>query len=424
MVIQPKSNNDIDMTISKPALTKSRIDKASPMEKDYFLWDSDLTGFGLKISKGGRKSYVVKYRIGTGRRAPSKRMTIGQHGSPWTVKEARDEARRILGRVANGENPAADRQAVKKQLTVSELCDEYIANGMKTKKQSTISTDKGRIKRHIKPLIGNLRINDVTRRHVKRLMNDIADGKSSVDIRTGHRGRAIVKGGKGTASRTIGLLGGIFSYAVDQDLVPSNPVKGVKRFADKSGERYLSQSELMMLGDVLRKADENPMAIAILKLLIFTGARKGEIESLKWEMVDFEGGYLRLPESKTGEKTIHLNAGALKVLREYTPMKISSYVFPAVKGEKYYLGTPKVWKIIRERANITDVRLHDLRHSFASIAVSGGASLPMIGALLGHKSPTTTQKYAHLQDDPLKSANQRVGNILQASIMPLALKEK
>lgn len=412
------------MTMSKPVLTKSRIDRATPLEKDYFLWDSDLTGFGLKVSKGGRKSYVVKYRVGTGRRAPSRRMTIGQHGSPWTVKQARDEARKLLGRVANGENPAADRQTEKKQLTVSELCDDYIANGMKAKKPSTIATDKGRIERHIKPLIGKLRINDVTRKHVKRLLNDIADGKSAVDVKTGHRGRSIVKGGKGTASRTIGLLGGIFSYAVDQDFVDANPVKGVKRFPDKSGERYLSQSELMTLGDVLREADENPMAIAILKLLIFTGARKGEIESLKWEMVDFEGGYLRLPESKTGEKTIHLNAGALKVLSEYTPMKVSSYVFPAVKGVKYYLGTPKVWKIVKERANLTDVRLHDLRHSFASIAVSGGASLPMIGALLGHKSTTTTQKYAHLQDDPLKTTNQRIGDILQASLAPLALRKK
>ena len=204
--------------MSKPSLTKSRIDRANPLEKDYFLWDGDVTGFGLKISKGGRKSYVVKYRVGTGRKAPSRRMTIGQHGSPWTVKQAREEAKRILGKVANGENPAEDRQNEKKQLTVSELCDDYIANGVRAKKPSTIATDKGRIERHIKPLIGKMRINDVTRKHVKRLMNDIADGKTATDIKTGHRGRAIVKGGKGTASRTIGLLGGIFSYAVDQDL--------------------------------------------------------------------------------------------------------------------------------------------------------------------------------------------------------------
>ena len=408
--------------MSKPSLTKSRIDRANPLEKDYFLWDGDVTGFGLKISKGGRKSYVVKYRVGTGRKAPSRRMTIGQHGSPWTVKQAREEAKRILGKVANGENPAEDRQNEKKQLTVSELCDDYIANGVRAKKPSTIATDKGRIERHIKPLIGKMRINDVTRKHVKRLMNDIADGKTATDIKTGHRGRAIVKGGKGTASRTIGLLGGIFSYAVDQDLLDINPVRGVKRFSDKSGERFLSQAELVTLGNVLVNAGDNPMAIAIVKLLVFTGARKGEIESLTWKMVDFEGGCLRLPDSKTGEKTIHLNAGALQVLNEYKPMKVSNFVFPAVKSDGYYLGTPKVWKILRQRADLTDVRLHDLRHSFASIAVSAGASLPMIGALLGHKSTSTTQKYAHLQDDPLKATNQRVGDVLELALLSKAKK--
>ena len=153
------------------------------------------------------------------------------------------------------------------------------------------------------------------------------------------------------------------------------------------------------------------MAIVIIKLLIFTGARKSEIESLTWQMVDFEGGYLRLPESKTGYKVIHLNAGALQVLNDYMPMKKSKFVFPAVKGIDYYEGTPKVWQNIRRQAKRENVRLHDLRHSFASIAVSGGASLPMIGALLGHKSTTTTQRYAHLQDDPLKVTNERVGDI-------------
>ncbi|MGJ8562464.1 MAG: tyrosine-type recombinase/integrase [Alphaproteobacteria bacterium] len=412
------------MAKSTSTLTKARIDRAAPKQKDYFLWDGDLTGFGLKVSKGGRKSYVVKYRVGTGRKAPSKRMTIGQHGSPWTVKLARDEARKILGRVANGENPAEDRQAEKKQLTVNELCDAYIVKAAKFKKPSTLATDKGRIERHIKPLIGKKRINDITRKHIKRLLNDIADGKTAVDVKTGHRGRAIVKGGKGTASRTVGLLGGIFSYAVDQDLLESNPVRGVKRFADKSNQRFLNQVELLTLGGVLQDADVNPMALAILKLLIFTGARKGEIETLTWKMVDFEGGYLRLPDSKTGEKVIHLNAGALQVLNEYMPMKVSEFVFPAVKGDSYYLGTPKVWKTLKQQAGLSDVRLHDLRHSFASIAVSGGASLPMIGALLGHKNTTTTQKYAHLQDDPIKATNQRVGAILQASLMPKAINAK
>lgn len=397
-------------------LTKSLIDRSTPSERDYFLWDSDVTGFGLKVSKGGRKSYVVKYRVGTGRRAPSRRMTIGQHGSPWTVKMARDEARKVLGRVAMGQDPAKDKQEEKKQLTVSELCDQYLEHGAKSKKASTLATDKGRIERHIKPLLGKKRIKQVTRKDIRKFLNDVADGKTASDQRTGLRGRSIVKGGKGTASRTVGLLGGIFTYAVDLDLVDTNPVRGVKRFPDNKGERFLSQQEIIRLGEVLNSINANPMAVVIIKLLMFSGARKGEIETLTWKMVDFQSSVLRLPDSKTGDKVIHLNAGALQLLNDYTPMLKSDFVFPAAKGDGYYQGTPKVWRLVRARANLHDVRLHDLRHSFASIAVSGGASLPMIGALLGHKNTSTTQRYAHLQDDPLKVTNERVGASLSSLI--------
>lgn len=184
-------------------------------------------------------------------------------------------------------------------------------------------------------------------------------------------------------------------------------------------DRYLSQQELVALGDALREGIEsglNPLAIAIIKLLIFTGARKGEIESLKWNEVDFNGGYLRLADSKTGQKAIPLNAGALEVLLALPRLDGSGYVFPAHRSDGWYLGTPKVWKIVRAMAGIEDVRLHDLRHSFASIAVSGGASLPIIGALLGHANAATTQRYAHLHDAPLRAASDAVGRQLSASL--------
>jgi len=160
----------------------------------------------------------------------------------------------------------------------------------------------------------------------------------------------------------------------------------------------------------------NPQAIAILKLLIFTGARKGEIETLKWADLDLESGYLRLSDSKTGQKAIPLNAGALEVLASLPQLVGSPYVFPAHRGDGHYEGTPKVWRIVRAKAGLEDVRLHDLRHSFASIAVSGGASLPIIGALLGHTNSATTQRYAHLHDDPLKAASEAVGNKIAASL--------
>ena len=400
-------------------LTKSTIDGAAPKEADYFLWDGELKGFGIKIARGGRKSYVCKYRVGNGRTAPTRRMTIGAHGSPWTVDQARSEARKLLGRAANGEDPAKEKQEEKRQITVAQLCDIYLENGVGTKKASTIATDRGRIERHIKPLLGRKKVPDVTRADIKRFLQDVASGKTSLDQKTGLRGRAIVTGGKGTATRTVGLLGGIFSYAFDCGLIETNPVRGVKRFADKKGHRYLSQHELVALGQALVDGEErglNPQALNILKLLVFTGARKGEIETLRWDAVDFDGGYLRLADSKTGQKAIPLNAGALEILSKLPRLKGSPFVFPAHRSEGHYEGTPKVWRIIRSMAGLDDVRLHDLRHSFASIAVSGGASLPIIGALLGHTDAATTQRYAHLHDDPLKAASEAVGGKIAAAM--------
>ena len=214
-------------------------------------------------------------------------------------------------------------------------------------------------------------------------------------------------------------MGGIFAYAVDRGLNEKSSVVGVKRFADKKGNRYLSQQEIVALGEALRKAEsegENPSALAILKLLVFTGARKGEIETLKWSEVDFASGYLKLADSKIGQKAIPLNAGALQVLNDQKRLLGNEHVFPAYRGLGHYGGTPKVWERIRSMAGLNDVRLHDLRHSFASIAVSGGASLPIIGALLGHAHSVTTQRYAHLSDDPLRAASDAVGSQIAASL--------
>jgi integrase len=395
------------------------VDAASAADRDTFLWDSEVTGFGLKVTPAGRKSYVCQYRLGGGRRGAVRRFTIGPHGSPWTVDTARAEARRILGAAANGEDPAAQKQDARRGLTVAELCDLYLTEGVATKKASTLATDRGRIERHIKPLLGNRKAAAVTRADVRGFLQDVAAGKTAADLKTKLHGRAIVKGGRGTATRTVGLLGGIFAYAVERGVTTDNPVRGVKRFADHKGERFLSEAELARLGAALRTlGDEgaNPYGLAIIKLLVFTGARRGEIEKLRWQEVDFGAGLLRLADSKTGQKAILLNPPALAVLSGIERVSTSPFVFPAGRSDGHFEGMVKVWRRVRARAGLSDVRLHDLRHSFASVAVASGASLPVIGALLGHGNASTTARYAHLSNDPLRAVNQAVGGRIAAAL--------
>lgn len=402
-------------------ITKATVDKATPKEADYFLWDSDLKGFGLKVAKGGRKSYVCKYRVGRGRSAPTRRVTIGAHGSPWTPDAAREEAKRLLGLAANGHDPAARRAAAKAELTVKDLCGLYLERGIGGKKASTVATDRGRITRHILPLLGHLKLSQVSRHTVKGFLEAVAAGKTAVDVKTGPGGRAIVRGGRGTATRTVGLLGGIFSFATELGLIEANPVIGVKRYKDKKNDRYLSAAEFAALGEALRAdtPSNHPYALAIIQLLAFTGARRGEIEKLKWSEVDFENEQLKLEDSKTGAKGLPLNVGALTVLRQIDRVAGSPWVFPATSGNGNYTGTPKVWRQVRVRAGLDDVRLHDLRHSFASIAVSQGTSLPIIGGLLGHAEPSTTNRYAHLHDNPIRSASQAVSDVIAGALLPV-----
>jgi integrase len=396
--------------VSSIRISKATVDAAKPEQRDAFFWDEQLKGFGLKVTPKGKKVYVCQYRVGGGASGASRRQTIGAHGI-LTPDEARSTAKQILGMAANGSDPALEKQSRRKQITVAELCDRYLAEGCGTKKASTLDTDRGRIERHIKPLLGRKKVPDVTRADIKRFLQDVAEGKTAIDVRTRKYGRARVSGGRGTASRTVGLLGGIFSFARDLELIGSNPVQGVKRFADKRSTRFLSEAELVSLGDALRAVSSggaNPSGIAVIRLLIFTGARKSEIEALQWSEVCFDQALLRLADSKTGQKTLLLNPGALSVLSELQCIDGSDFVFPASKGLGHYVGTPKVWGKVRNMAGLQNVRIHDLRHSFASVAVSMGASLPIIGALLGHRDAATTQRYAHLQDDPVRSATNAV----------------
>lgn len=396
-------------------ITKRVVDATKPGDRDSFLWDDALRGFGVKITPAGRRVYVLQYRI-NGR---LKRYTIGQHGS-WTPDAARKEAGRLLGAIAAGRDPAQEKADRKAELTVAELCELYIAEGNATKKGPTLALDKGRIKRHIVPLLGRKPVKSVTRGDVERCQQDIAKGKTATDVKTGWRGRAIVKGGKGAASRTISLLGAIFEFAVNRGLLTDNPVRGVKRFKDGRRERFLSGEELARLGDTLAaieaEGSEMPSVITALRLLVLTGARKWEVLSAKHEYVDWEHACLRLPDSKTGQKAIPLGAAALAVIDNAIHIDGNPYICPGEKPGAPFVGLQKAWKRIRARADLSNVRLHDLRHSFASVGASSGDSLVLIGALLGHRDQSTTARYAHLASDPVRAAADRISGKIAAAM--------
>ena len=400
-------------------LSNRLIESLSPEAKRYVVWDEARKGFGLRVEVSGLKTFLVRYRAaGGGRNAPSREMVIGRFGT-WNADDARKEAGKIFNQVDAGLDPAADRARKRTELTVAGLCELYLREGTANKKASTLAIDKGRIERHILPLLGKRLVSEIDSRDIKRFMQDVANGKTATDIKTKFRGRAIVQGGKGTAARTVGLLGGIFSFAIEEKMRTDNPVRGVKRYADNKGERFLSASELASLGEAIRQVEAkgaNKFAIAIIRLLTFTGARKSEITNLKWQEVDFERSCLFLADSKSGAKVVPLGAPALAVLSEQKPLEGTAYVFPAESGGLAFQGTEKVWRKIRQAAGLDGLRIHDLRHSFASAGLMAGDNLAIIGKLLGHADVKTTARYAHLADDPVKQAANRISSSIAAAM--------
>lgn len=400
-------------------ITKSFIDKLKPGEKDVFVYDTELKGFGLKVTPKGKKTFFVQYRLG-GRETYAKRKTLGVYGT-ISPDEARRDAKGYLGDIARGIDFVQKERDKRADITLSKLCDEYLKEGCSLKKSSTLATDKGRIERHIKPVLGKKMIKVITKSDVQKFMNDVASGKTAKVVKTKKHGLARVTGGKGTATRTLGLLGGIFSYAIDQGYLQDNPIRGVKRFKDKIFERFLSEKEFKKLGDVLREAENdgtNPNAIAIIRLLILTGCRLSEISTLKWKYIDEQYGYLRLPDSKTGQKLVPIGNAPIELLKIIPSTKGSEYLFPATNSlRKTYQGASKIWRSkIRKLAGLDDVRMQDLRHSFASVSAGGGDSLLVIGKILGHKDVKTTKRYTHLADGPLRSTVDRISSKIERSL--------
>jgi integrase len=395
-------------------LTKRVVDAVKAGESDTFVWDTEVRGFGLKITTRERKVYILQRRLN----GHLRRWTIGVHGSPWTPDAARSEANDLLRAVAHGEDPLEERRATKNAITVAELCDLYLRDGCATKKQSTINVDRGRIERHIKILLGRRRVADLSRPDVERFMVDVATGKSAIDVRTKSRGRSRVTGGKGTATRTVGLLGAVLSFAAARGFRNDNPARGIRRYKDRRIERYLTGDELSRLSGALARAQErgvNPYAIAAIKLLLLTGMRKSEVLTLRRSWIDFERGALRLPDSKTGAKAVPVGTTALDLLRDLPLIVGNPHVFVG-QGGGYVKGLQKIWKRVRTDAGLASLRLHDLRHHFISVGASGGESLYILGKVAGHKQAATTQRYAHLGEDPVRAAAERISGAIARSI--------
>lgn len=425
----------------KAKLTKGVVDRLESRDKDYIEWCGKLTGFGCRVWPSGKKVFIAQYRA-KGQSGPPKRVTVGTYGK-HTVEQARESATAILAKAELGEDVAGDRAKQKAVMSMADLCDEYLEKGLGAKKPSTVANDKGRIEGHVKPLLGRKRINDITKGDVANFLRDVANRKTARETTNDKGNRVVITGGKGTATRVLRMLGGIFSYAVDQGYIETNPRFGVKGYEENRHERWLTNEELQRLGDTLREAEtiglpwqfndgvkvkhrpvkpENQhevislYAVAAIRLLLLTGCRLREILHLRWQDVDMERGFLNLPTSKTGRKTVVLGAPALKVLADLPRVKGNPYVIVGESAEKPRSDLKRPWKRITDHAGLADLRLHDLLHSFASAGAASGMGLLMVGKLLGHSSPSTTQRYAHIADDPLRRASENVSKQIAAAL--------
>jgi integrase len=395
-------------------LTKRNIDGLIPGDKRYTAFDTDIAGFALRVSPDGAKSYAVKYRAAGVQRW----LTIGRHGRPWTPESARKEALRVLGEAAQGRDPASKKAADRRALTFAELCDLYLAEGTAHKKPSSLVSDRGRIERHLKPTIGRLRVDLITRADIERMQVAVAKGKTAMAKRRPQGGK-LVSGGPGAAAQCVILAAIVLQFAVDRGLRLDNPARGVKKHPIRKMQRFLSEVEMARLGEALaaeEKASGNPVAVGAIRLLALTGMRRGEVEQLLWRNVDIERGLLALDDSKTGAKVIYLSPPALVLLSGLPRFAGNDLVFPGKLSGRRCRAVGVVWERVRKAADLPGVRLHDLRHSYASTGAAASFGLPIIGKLLGHTQAATTLRYAHLSADPLRAANDAIGGKIAASM--------
>ena len=374
-------------------ITKRTVDALSPQERERVVWDDDLKGFGVRIHPSGRKVYIVKTRF----RGRTVKATIGPHGVV-TPAEARTRAAEIISDARAGKDPAAGRGATANEPTMRELgkrfLEEYVSSHCKPR---TAVEYRRLVTLFIDPRIGRLRVPDIQRKDIAALHHGMRETPYQ-------------------ANRTLCVLSKMFNMAEVWGLRPdgSNPCRHVKRFREEKRERFLSDGEYRRLGETLKEVErdgsETHAAIAAIRLLMLTGCRLSEVQKLRWEHIDLDAGELRLPDTKTGAKTVHLGDPAVAVLRGIHRKDNNPWVIAGRKPDSHLTDLQHPWRRIRARAGLDDVRIHDLRHSFASGGLLVGEGLPMIGKLLGHTQVQTTARYAHLANDPVKSAANRIAS--------------
>lgn len=402
-----------------PKLTKKIVDAlvSDGTKTGTLYWDAELAGFALRVAPTGAKKFLVKYRTASGRQ---RWLTLGAFG-PLTCERARELAKIELAKVIEGADPAAEREAKREAVTVAQLCDLYLeaaraglvlGRGGTPKKQSTINTDESRINAHIKPLLGQLSAPEVARPDIEKFKGDVVGGKAKRDVRTKARGRSIVKGGRGTSTRTLGLLGAIFAWGIENGYASDNPVHGIRRFADSKRKALLAGDQYHWLATTLdhlaaerhenEKPKHNARGLLAIRFIACSGLRRGEAEKLGWNEVDQDGRCLGLGDTKTGFSLRPLGRSAYQIIADLDDGD-STFVFPCEGGEHGYRGLPNLWRTVKKTAKrlerqarhptasesdepgpLDGLTLHSLRHSYAGVAESLGATLPTIGALLGH----------------------------------------
>ncbi len=382
------------MKTSTKSITTRIVDS---LPADTEVRDSQLRGFGIRRQKSADVSYFVQRRV----RGRMRRFTIGRHGSPWTTTTAREEASRLLLLMRAGGNPAVERAAARaRQMTFQELTEQFLEIHGPTLKASTLVTYTDCIELRLRPKFGSKPINEITHMDVAKAHVSWREHKTA-------------------ANNALTCLSSIFGWAEDQKLLPkhTNPCPDIKRYKTSKKERYLSRDELRRLGVTLDSWEANGKiniyAAYAIRLLIVTGARLSEILTLQWSNVHWEHRVLQLPDSKTGFKYIFLNDYALAVLKSIPRIARNPYVIAGKKEGRHFVGLTKIWYALRAEAGLDDVRIHDLRHSFASFAITlGGSNIPILGRVLGHSNPETTARYTHIAKDPAAAIADATGREL------------